>query len=62
MKALGFEEKSVGTQTLGSELGCVHVSLYDPPVDLETAQRWKLRGVWFRSLARGHSAAACRRV
>ena len=44
MKALGFEEKSVGTQTLGSGLGCVHVSLYDPPVDLETAQEVETQG------------------
>ena len=36
MNALGVEEKRVGTHTLGSEPGCVHVSSYDPPVNLET--------------------------
>ena len=60
MNALGVEEKRVGTHTLGSEPGCVHVSSYDPPVNLETVliiRRWRLRGVWFRCLARGQCSS-----
>ena len=64
---LRVEEKRLGTHTLGSEPSCVHMSSYDPPVNLETVliiRRWKLRGVWFRSLARGQcsSIQACVRT
>ena len=56
MKVLGVEEKSMGTQTLGSGPGCIRVISYDPPVNLEAVliiKSWKLRGLWSSHLPEG---------